>query len=71
MFEFKAVESEDIIPAVKRGFNILSEEYQVELEIDEEVLKRISIGCGGDVRKSLNSVENCFLQHLPLTVKAY
>lgn len=50
MFEFKAVESEDIIPAVKRGFNILSEEYQVELEIDEEVLKRISIGCGGDVK---------------------
>ena len=31
VFEFKAVESEDIIPAVKRGFNILSEEYQVEL----------------------------------------
>ena len=60
VFEFKAVESEDIIPAVKRGFNILSEEYQVELEIDEEVLKRISVGCGGDVRKSLNSVENCF-----------
>jgi putative ATPase len=60
VFEFKAVESEDIIPAVKRGFNILSEEYQVELDIDEEVLKRISIGCGGDVRKSLNSVENCF-----------
>ena len=46
--------------AVKRGFNILSEEYQVELDIDEEVLKRISVGCGGDVRKSLNSVENCF-----------
>ena len=60
VFEFKAVESEDIIPAVKRGFNILSEEYQVELDIDEEVLKRISVGCGGDVRKSLNSVENCF-----------
>ncbi len=60
VFEFKSVESEDVIPAIKRGFDILAEEYKVELEVQEEVYKKIAIGCGGDVRKSLNSVENCF-----------
>jgi len=60
VFEFKSVESSEIIPAVKRGFDILSDEYKVELDIEDGVLNRIANGCGGDVRKALNSVENCF-----------
>lgn len=60
VFEFKAVSSEDIEPAVKRGFDILAEENSVRLEIDDEVIGRIASGCGGDVRKAINSVENCF-----------
>ena len=60
VFEFKAVESEEVIPAIKRGFDILAYEYKVEVEIEDEVFKRIATGCGGDVRKALNSVENCF-----------
>lgn len=60
VFEFKSVEPDEVIPAIKRGFNILADEYQVKLDIEEDVFKRISSGCGGDVRKSLNSVENCF-----------
>ncbi len=60
VFEFKSVEPDEVIPAIKRGFDILAEEYQVKLDIEEDVFKRISSGCGGDVRKSLNSVENCF-----------
>lgn len=60
VFEFKSVEPDDVIPAIKRGFNILADEYQVKLDIEEDVFKRIASGCGGDVRKSLNSVENCF-----------
>ncbi|MCH5315942.1 MAG: replication-associated recombination protein A [Eubacterium sp.] len=60
VFEFKAVNSEDIEPAVKRGFDILSDENSVSLEIDDEVIRRIAGGCGGDVRKAINSVENCF-----------
>ena len=60
VFEFKSVEPDEVVPAIKRGFNILAEEYQVKLDIEEDVFKRISSGCGGDVRKSLNSVENCF-----------
>lgn len=60
VFEFKAVEGEEVIPAIKRGFDILADEYKVLIEADENVYKRIASGCGGDVRKALNSVENCF-----------
>jgi len=60
VFEFKAVESEDIIPAVERGFSVLSKEYDIDIEFEDGVLKRIANGCSGDVRKALNSVENCF-----------
>lgn len=60
VFEFKSVDCDDVIPAINRGFDILSKDYNVELDIEDGVLKRIANGCGGDVRKALNSVENCF-----------
>lgn len=60
VFEFKAIDTLDVIPAIERGFHILSEENDVSLEIEDGTLKRIAFGCGGDVRKALNSVENCF-----------
>lgn len=60
VFEFKSVESEDIIPAIERGFSIVSSENAVELDIDDGVIRKIANGCGGDVRKAMNSVENCF-----------
>ncbi|MBR6392555.1 MAG: replication-associated recombination protein A [Eubacterium sp.] len=60
VFEFKSISAEEIIPAVKRGFVFLSEENSIEIEYDEAVLKKIAYGCGGDVRKALNSVENCY-----------
>lgn len=60
VFEFKPVENSDIIPAAKRGFKILSEENNVKIKLADGVLKKIANGCGGDVRKALNSVENCF-----------
>lgn len=60
VFEFKPLEPEEIVPAVKRGFDILSEEYGVKLDVSPDAYKKISFGCGGDVRKALNSAENCF-----------
>lgn len=60
VFEFKPVESEDVIPAVERGFKFLADENAVRLELDKTAVKKIASGCGGDVRKALNSVENCF-----------
>lgn len=61
VFEFKSVETKDIVPAVKRGFDFLSKENDVEIEYTDEVLNKIASGCAGDVRKALNSVENCYL----------
>lgn len=60
VFEFKPIDSGDVVPAVKRGFDFLSKEYDVELDIQDGVIDRISKACFGDVRKALNSVENCF-----------
>ncbi len=60
VFEFKPIEMDDVIPAVERGFNILSVENGISLNLEDGVLKKIANGCGGDVRKALNSVENCF-----------
>lgn len=60
VFEFKPIEPDDIVPAVKRGFNSLSEEYGLTLDIENGVCEKISRGCGGDVRTALNCVENCF-----------
>ncbi len=61
VFEFKAIGNNEIVPAVERGFRMLAEENGIEIEYDSEVARRIAYGCGGDVRKALNSVENCCL----------
>lgn len=60
VFEFKSVNNDEIMPAIERGFSILRDENKVSLEIEAGVIGKIAGGCGGDVRKALNSVENCF-----------
>ena len=39
----------------------MTEETGVEYDLDDEAIKYICNGCGGDVRKSLNTVELCAL----------
>ena len=60
MFEFKSVSAADVAPAVRRGFDILAKENETAVLVDDDAVARISAGCGGDVRKAMNSVENCF-----------
>ncbi len=57
VFEFKEVSPEDVIPAIKRAGFLAAEEYGTEIELTDEVVKKIAYGCGGDVRKSINAVE--------------
>ena len=71
VFEFKPIENEDVIPAIQRGFDILKDENSVDLEIADGVMKKIAFGCGGDVRKALNSVENCFFATPTVEGKKY
>lgn len=40
---------------------LMAEEYGETVSIEDGVLEHISIACGGDVRKSLNSAELCYL----------
>lgn len=61
VFEFKPVQPEELERAVRRGFSLMTEETGVEYRLDDEAVKYICRGCGGDVRKSLNTVELCAL----------
>lgn len=60
VFEFKALNYTDIIPAVERGFKFLEEENNLKITYSDDVVKKIAQCCGGDVRKALNGVENCY-----------
>ena len=61
VFEFKSVNAEDIKNAVRRAFNFLSHEHKKAITFSDEVVDHISRSCSGDVRKSINTVELCFL----------
>ena len=61
VFEFKPVASQELEKAIRRGFSMLSEENAISYELDDEAVRFISRGCGGDVRKALNTVELCAL----------
>lgn len=61
VFEFKPVTPIELEKAIRRGFSVLSQENGKEYKLDDEAVRYISNGCGGDVRKSLNTVELCAL----------
>ena len=61
VFEFKPVTSEEVVPAIKRAFQIMASELSSKIKIEDGVAEHIANGCGGDVRKSLNTVELCVL----------
>lgn len=61
VFEFKPVTAEQLVPAIKRGFRILSEESGNDIVISDEICHAIAFGCGGDVRKAMNTVELCVM----------
>ncbi len=61
VFEFKPVTAEQLIPAIKRGFRIIGEESGITVNVTDEICRLIAFGCGGDVRKAMNTVELCIL----------
>lgn len=61
VFEFKPVPPEELAKAVKRGFDAVSKENGTEFTVDDDAVKYICHGVGGDVRKCLNTVELCAL----------
>ena len=61
VFEFKPVEKDDILPALKRAFKIACEQNELNYTFSDEAFGYIAAGCGGDVRKGVNTVELCIL----------
>lgn len=61
VFEFKPVPYEEVEKAVQRAFSILADENGISVEINDKTVKIISVACGGDVRKAMNSAELSFL----------
>ncbi len=57
LFEFKPVSSEDICLAIKRAYRIIEEENNYKISVEDGVIEHISITCGGDVRKAINTAE--------------
>ena len=57
VFEFKPVTAEQLIPAIRRAFRIMSEENGYEVEASDDIINKIAYSCGGDVRKAMNTAE--------------
>jgi len=60
VFEFKSVAPEDTVPAIERAVDIMNSRRQAPLSLEEGVVQKIALSCGGDVRKAINSVELLF-----------
>ncbi len=66
VFEFMPVDADEIVLALKRAAGILSEKMgNVKITYDDDVLRFIAETCGGDVRKSLNTLEVCTMSSPP------
>ena len=61
VFEFKPVSAKEISVAIKRAFQIMADDTKLKLKLENGVVDYIAMGCGGDVRKSINTVELCIL----------
>lgn len=57
IFEFKPVPPEEMEKAVKRAFQCMEKQMHTSILLEEKVCKWIANGCGGDVRKAINTVE--------------
>ena len=60
LFEFKPVERDDVVTALKRALRYLNAQAQTEKECSDEVLFHIASMTGGDVRRSIVLLENAY-----------
>lgn len=60
VFEFKAVDPSEITPALNRALSILNDETGRSKTASDEALRLIASSAGGDVRRSINLLENSY-----------
>lgn len=66
VFEFKAVEDEELKPALLRAIGIMERRRQLKAELEDGVLDYLAASCGGDVRKGISGVELLFSAARPV-----
>lgn len=66
VFEFKPLQKDDVVKAVRRAIGCLSADTGEELLFSDKSVEHIAYACGGDVRKAVNAVELSVLS-TPLT----
>jgi len=57
VFEFKPLDAEEVLPAVKRGLQLMGERLEARVACEPGVERQIASACGGDVRKAMNAIE--------------
>ena len=60
LFEFKPVSPTDIARALRRALNYMNDSSALSKTAEDEVLRYIGSSAGGDVRRSINLLENAF-----------
>lgn len=60
VFEFKPVEPAELIPGLRRAFDLVNGDYGNSKTCPDETLDALAYGCGGDVRKAIGALENCY-----------
>ncbi len=60
VFEFKPVEKEEALRAVRRAADYLAARDGVTVTPEPGVLEHVAQACGGDIRKAINAVELLF-----------
>ncbi|MBQ9544423.1 MAG: replication-associated recombination protein A [Clostridia bacterium] len=61
VFEFKPLEKEDVIVALKRAKDFLENENDLKKEVEDGVWDVIASASAGDVRRAINTFELCWL----------
>jgi putative ATPase len=66
VFEFKPVSPDELKLAISRAFRLALDYHNLNAEIEDGVIDYIASGCGGDVRKCINSAELCVMSAEPM-----
>lgn len=65
VFEFKALTTEETVPAIERALAIVQGRSALPLDWEETVPQTIAASCGGDVRKAINAVDLLYQSAAP------
>ena len=57
IFEFKPLSAEDIAEGIEKSLDRYNRENGTKYALTETAVKTLSMGCGGDMRKSFNALE--------------